>query len=99
MSADWDIGKLFSCKKDAFIMPTEQIAKEEYAWCRPGEVSYILHDFRSVYGDDVYHIPIGEPFMVIWGKDGSQIVKVLYEDKIGWIDFNSLMFERYNNGG
>ena len=29
MSAEWDIGKLFRCKKDIFIMPTQQLAIEE----------------------------------------------------------------------
>lgn len=97
MSAEWDIGKLFRCKKDIFIMPTQQLAIEEYLYCRPTEVAYLLNDFRSEHGDDVYHIPAGKPFMVIYGQDGSQIVKVLYEDKTGWIDFNSLMFERHED--
>jgi hypothetical protein len=81
LSAEWDIGKLFRCKKDIFIMPTQQLAIEEYLYCRPTEVAYLLNDFRSEHGDDVYHIPAGKPFMVIYGQDGSQIVKVLYEDK------------------
>jgi len=97
LSAEWDIGKLFHCRKDTFIMPTERLAVEEYGFCHTKEVSYFLNHFRTEHGNDVYHIPAGKPFMVVWGKDGSQIVKVLYEDKIGWIDFNSLMFERHKD--
>ena len=97
MSAEWDIGKLFRCKKDTFTMPTAQLAVEEYGFCHPKEVPYFLNHFRSEHGDDVYHIPAGKPFMVIYGKDGSQAVKILYEDKTGWLDFNSLMFERYES--
>jgi hypothetical protein len=73
--AYWDIGKLFYCKKDTFMMSTEYPEQ----------------------GNDLYHIPAGKPFMVIYGQDGSDNVKVLYEDKIGWIDFNSIMFERYED--
>ena len=96
MSAVWDIGKLFVCKRGAFIMPTEQLAKDEYVLCKANEAAFILKHFRSEYGEDIYHIPANHPFMVIYGRDGSDIVKVLYEDKTGWLDFNSLMFERHD---
>lgn len=95
MSCYWDIGKLFLCKKDLFTMPTPRFAEEEYLFCKPNEVNHIRNLFVSQYGNDVHHIPANHPFMIVYGKDGSQIVKVLYEDKTGWIDFNSLMFERY----
>ena len=97
MSADWDIGKLFSCKKDIFAMPTAKLAEEEYVLCAPKEVPYLLNHFRSEHGNDVYHIPAGKPFMVIYGQDGKETVKVLYEDKTGWLDFNSIMFQRYES--
>lgn len=95
--SEWDIGKLFVCKRETFIMPTEQLAKDEYVLCKSNEavVTFILKHFRSEYGEDIHHIPANHPFMVIYGRDGSDIVKVLYEDKTGWIDFNSLMFERH----
>ncbi len=97
MSAEWDIGKLFFCKKDIFTLPTQQLAKEEYAMCKSNEVPFCLTYFIEQCGNEVYHIPAGKPFMILYGEDGSQVVKVLYEDKIGWIDFNSLMFERWTN--
>jgi hypothetical protein len=97
MSADWDIGKLFVCKRETFIMPTEQLAEDEYVLCHKHEAAYILKHFRSEYGEDIYHIPANHPFMVIYGQDGSNLVKVLFEDKIGWLDFNSMMFERYED--
>jgi hypothetical protein len=93
--SEWDIGKLFVCKRETFIMPTEQLVKDEYVFCKANEAAFILKHFRSEYGEDIYHIPANHPFMVIYGRDGSDIVKVLYEDKTGWIDFNSLMFERH----
>jgi hypothetical protein len=94
--SEWDIGKLFVCKRETFIMPTEQLAKDEYVLCKSNEAAFILKHFRSEYGEDIYHIPANHPFMVIYGRDGSDIVKVLYEDKTGWLDFNSLMFERHD---
>jgi hypothetical protein len=97
MSTEWDIGKLFVCKRETFMMPTEQLAKDEHVLCRAHDVSFYLRYFKTKYSDNIYHIPANEPFMIIYGRDGSNLVKVLFEDKIGWLDFNSMMFERYED--
>lgn len=91
MSADWEIGKLFYHERDCFLLPTEELAEGEDGVCSPGQVSYVSSQLEAAY-EGVYHIPAKELFMVLYGQDGSNVVKVLYQDKIGWLDFGTCLF-------